>query len=115
MALAQVLLVAKFLRHLPTWVLIAYVAVAALMAVGLTVGFLASARTREPNRPGGAGPAFVLVILFFPLMAISMIWPITLPIVLVILLRRPRSESRGFEILRDPRSAVQTRDRANQA
>lgn len=87
MVLAHTLSAAtKFLRAVPPWVQVAYVAVAVVMAVALTAWFLASARTRAPNRPGGAGPAAVLVILFFPLMAISVIWPITLPVVVAILL-----------------------------
>ena len=110
MVLSHTLLAARFLRNVPSWVLIAYVAVAGLMAVGLTVWFLSSARTREPNRPGGAGPAVVLVVLFFPLMAISIIWPITLPVVLVVLPRQPRPEGRGFEVLREPRPVARTPD-----
>jgi hypothetical protein len=66
MVLAHTLFAAtRFLRTLPSWALVAYVAVAVVMGVALTVGFLASARTREPNRPGGAGPAAVLVICSF--------------------------------------------------
>ncbi len=99
MALPHVLLtpVARFLRNLPDWVVLLYAGVALMMAIGLTAWFLASARTREPNRPGGAGPAVVLAVLFFPLLAISIIWPITLPIVAVVLIkaRRPAGPSTG--------------------
>ena len=79
--------VARFLRNLPTWATLLYFGVALMMAIGLTAWFLASARTRAPNRPGGAGPAAVLVVLFFPLLAISVIWPITLPVVAVVLVK----------------------------
>ena len=104
MALPHTLLtpVARFLRNVPTWALLVYFAVAVAMAVGLTAWFLASARTRQPNRPGGAAPAAVLLILFFPLMAISIIWPITLPIVVVVLLkelRKPDSRPHGFDVI----------------
>ena len=108
MALLHTLLAVNVLRNVPAWAALLYVAVAVAMAVGLTIWFLASARTRAPNRPGGAGPAAVLVILFFPLLAISMIWPITLPVVAAVLLRerrRPDPGPRGFDVMPPPGGA----------
>lgn len=106
MAHPHTLLAVNVLRNVPTWASLLYVAVAVTMAVGLTVWFLAAARTREPNRPGGAGPAVVLVVLFFPLLAISIIWPITLPVALWIVLRRPPREGRGLDVVRATESAA---------
>ncbi|MDB5294418.1 MAG: hypothetical protein JWO31_401 [Phycisphaerales bacterium] len=96
------LLVARALTHVPTWALVCYVIVMALMAVGLTARFLTTMRTRPPTRPGGAGPAALLVILFFPLLAISLAWPVTLPVVAVVLWREQRGTRpppRAFEVL----------------
>jgi hypothetical protein len=41
-------------------------------------------------------------------MAISVIWPITLPVVLAILFRQPRPASRGFEVVSEPRPPAGT-------
>lgn len=70
----SILSVAKFLTHIPGWVVIAYLCVAAVMTVALLVQFLIQARTR---RDGNAW--LILLVLLFPLAALSMIWPITLP------------------------------------
>ena len=73
---SPVLAVAKFLTFIPTWVIVAYLTVAAVMAVTLLVQFLKNARVRH----GDGNAWLVLLILFFPLAALSMCWPVTMPI-----------------------------------
>ena len=85
----------------PAWILWTYVAVALAMAVFLTIRFLRNLRRRRPQDRGAIG--VVLGVLFFPLMALSIIWPITLPVIATVLWRerreRPRHPPRAFEVV----------------
>lgn len=73
-----VLAIAKFLVPIPAWVIAAYLVVAGAMTALLLVQFLRNARTRNAS----ANAWLVLLILMFPLAALSMVWPITLPFAL---------------------------------
>jgi len=91
--------VAKFLVNIPGWLIAVYLAVALSMAVTLLVQFLIQSRT--PTRGGNAW--LILLILFFPLMALAMVWPITLPFAIYALWRekqRSTPASRGFPVIR---------------
>ncbi|HEX8912481.1 MAG TPA: hypothetical protein VF796_08980, partial [Humisphaera sp.] len=57
-----------------------------------TVRFLRNLRRRRPQDRGAIG--VVLGFLFFPLMALSIIWPITLPVIAVVLWKERNSRSR---------------------
>lgn len=97
MLLSSALAVAKFLVHIPTWIIVVYLAVAAIMTVALLTQFMRNARTR--NAPGNAW--LILLILFFPLAALSVIWPITAPFAVYALARSGKQKpvSRGFPVI----------------
>ena len=90
------LAVAKFLSHIPTWVIVAYLTVAAAMAITLLIQFLKNARTRQ----GDGNAWLILLILFFPLAALSVIWPITMPFAIGVFWKeqKQKQERRGFPI-----------------
>lgn len=99
MLIFQTLSVAKFLVHIPGWVIVAYLSVAAAMTIGLLIQFLLNARTRR----AGTQAWLILLILFFPLAALSVIWPITLPFAIYALWKeRQKSaiERSGFPVVR---------------
>lgn len=91
-----VVAIAKFLVPIPAWVIAAYLVVAGAMTVLLLIQFLRNARTR--NASANAWP--VLLILTFPLAALSMVWPITLPFAVRVLWkdRQARFKRRGFDV-----------------
>ena len=65
-----------------------YLAVAVVMAAVLLARFLMTLKRRRTAR----GPfALALAFLFFPLMALSMVWPITLPVICVVMYREHRA------------------------
>ena len=92
-----VLAIARFLVPIPGWVIAAYLLVAGAMTILLLVQFLRNARTR--NASGNAW--LVLLILMFPLAALSMVWPITLPFAARVLWkdRQARLQRRGFPVV----------------
>lgn len=91
-----VVAIAKFLVHIPGWVIASYLTVAGAMTVLLLVQFLRNARTRHASSNGW----LVLLILMFPLAALSMVWPITLPFAIRALRknRQGRKERQGFPV-----------------
>src|SRR5687768_10643841 len=104
MSFVPILMQAKFLRHIPTPLVVTYVLVAAIMAVMLLIRFILKTKTRQ----SAGGTSVVLLIMFFPLAAISMVWPITLPFIAVILWKEnqtageSKNAKRGFlPIIRD--------------
>ncbi|QOV88834.1 hypothetical protein [Humisphaera borealis] len=99
MYLLPMVAVARFLESIPGWAIGAYLLIAAVMATVLLTQFLKNARVRH-----GSGNAWlVLLILFFPLMALSIIWPITMPFAI----RAVRKERRS-----PPTSGAPLRPRA---
>ena len=79
--------VPRIFRFVPPAVVWPYLAVAAVTAVVLTVWFhRVAARRRRPTDRGSQ--AVVTAFLFFPMLALSIIWPITLPTILIVTRRR---------------------------
>jgi hypothetical protein len=81
----------KILKYWPTWLIWVYVSIAVVMAICLTIVFL---RTLRRRREKDRGAMWVVVgIVFFPLMALSIIWPVTLPFALVAIRRNPPKDA----------------------